>query len=495
MLRDYQKDAVHRIEQSTNKNVALQMATGSGKTFTFCEIAKRHYAEHITPVLILVHRTELLNQAKNSLGERCYCIEAGVKKIPGDYNYYIGMVETINKRLKLLPKFGLVIIDECHIGNFKKMPFFQESNCKVVGVTATPIAEYPLANYYNELVQVIDIPELINRNYLLNCTAYGFASDLVGAQKFKVKKGEFDEKQMEEFYSSEKMVRNVIDAYWKLSAGKKTLIFNVNLNHNDAVYTALLAEGLNVYKVTGETEKKERAEILQKFKDQKDAIICNVGVLTAGFDEPSIETIILNRATKSLALYLQMIGRGSRLYEGKERFTVIDLGKNTGRHGMYDTFFDWQTYFKNGTKKESNGGGIAPIKECTMCKHLQHTRKIVCEECGHDFEEERLAQVAEEKVRQLVLLTTEKPINIPTDRLFDVAEQRSWKPFAVLHKICDHVIAYEQKHKPIVTPEYSYTTALFEVQKWCKKYGKDYNKWIQNTILTLLNEKRRTITL
>jgi superfamily II DNA/RNA helicase len=109
-----------------------------------------------------------------------------------------------------------------------------------------------------------------------------------------------------------------------------------------------------VYSITGETEKKERAEILQKFKQEPDAIICNVGVLTAGFDEPTIETIILNRATKSLSLYLQMIGRGSRLSENKSNFTVIDLGKNTARHGQYTDFFDWQTYFKNGTKKENN---------------------------------------------------------------------------------------------------------------------------------------------
>jgi len=137
------------------------------------------------------------------------------------------------------------------------------------------------------------------------------------------------------------MVHNVIESYWKLSAGKKTMVFNVNLNHNAAVYNAFRNEGLNVYSITGDTEKKERSEILQKFKVEKDAIICNVGVLTAGFDEPTIETIILNRATKSLSLYLQMIGRGSRPSENKSKFNVIDLGKNTVRHGYYDDYFDW----------------------------------------------------------------------------------------------------------------------------------------------------------
>lgn len=492
MLREYQKEAIEKIENSQHKNVALQMPTGSGKTFTFCEYAKRFYAENIKRVLILVHRNELLQQAKNSLGEKCFLIEAGVKAIPGDYNYYVGMVETVSRRLSKLPKFGLTIIDECHIGNFKKMPFFEEKECKVLGVTATPINEYPLANYYSELIQPISIGQLISDGHLVNCDPFGFASDLVGAQKFKIKGGEFDEKQMEEFYSSEKMVRNVIESYWKLSPGKKTMVFNVNLNHNAAVYHAFKEEGLNVYSITGETEKKERAEILTKFKAEKDAIICNVGVLTAGFDEPTIETIILNRATKSLSLYLQMIGRGSRPNNesGKKKFTVIDLGKNTIRHGYYDDYFDWETYFRNGTKKEKTSVGMTPVKECQNCGHLQHTRKVKCENCGHDFEEERAKQIAEEKVQQLVKLTRERPINIPTIKLFELADERGWKPYAVLHKVCEHIIAYEQKYSNIVTPEYSLSLAGAELNKWCEKFGVKNNKWHQELITKLLHDKR-----
>jgi superfamily II DNA or RNA helicase len=490
MLREYQNKAIMTIESSANKNIALQMPTGSGKTFTFCEYAKRYYAENIKRVLILVHRNELLQQAKNSLGEKCFLIEAGVKAIPSDYNYYVGMVETVARRINKLPKFGLTIIDECHIGNFKKMPFFQDQECKVLGVTATPINEYPLADYYAELIQPVSISNLIEDGHLVNCDAFGFASDLVGAQKFKIKGGEFDEKQMEEFYSSEKMVHNVIESYWKLSAGKKTMVFNVNLNHNAAVYNAFKNEGLNVYSITGDTEKKERSEILQKFKAENDAIICNVGVLTAGFDEPTIETIILNRATKSLSLYLQMIGRGSRPSENKSKFTVIDLGKNTVRHGYYDDYFDWETYFRNGTKKEKTSVGMSPVKECPSCNHLQHTRKVVCENCGHDFEEERANQVAEEKVKELVKLTKERPINIPTQRLFDLADERQWKPYAVLHKIAEHIIAYEQKYSNIVTPSYSLQLAGTELSKWCDKYKVNNNKWHQELITKLLNDKR-----
>jgi len=164
---------------------------------------------------------------------------------------------------------------------------------------------------------------LINEKHLLNCDVYGFASDLVSKEKWKIKKGEFDEKQMEDFYSSEKMVKNVVNAYWEKSAGKKTLIFNVNLKHNECVRRAFALEGLEVRTISSENDKNQRKETINWFKTYKHAILCNVGVLTTGFEEPSIETIILNRATKSLSLYLQMVGRGSRLSENKEKFLVI----------------------------------------------------------------------------------------------------------------------------------------------------------------------------
>lgn len=494
MLRDYQVTAIKQIEE-TDGNVMLQLPTGAGKTYTFCELAKRYFADNIRKVLIVVHRTELLDQAFKSLGEKCFRIEKGVKVIPTNYDYYVGMVETINRRLNKLPDFGLVIIDESHIGNFRKLPFFEMNNTKVVGVSATPVAEIPLSNYFGQLVMPTTISNLISDNYLLNCDVYGFASDLVSKQKFKTKGGDFDEKQMEEFYSSEKMVKNVIEAYWQKIPGKKTIIFNVNLNHNDAVYKALKNEGLNVYQVTGETPLNERKKAINDFKNDPHGIMCNVGVLTTGFDEPKVEAIILNRATKSLPLYLQMIGRGSRIHENKEKFIVIDLGKNTSRHGFYDSEYDWTTMFYKGTKKEnkSNAESAAPIKECPSCGFMQHTRKVQCESCGHDFEEERIKQQKEEQQQKLYLLVRDNPINIPTEKIYAIAEERGWKEYAVLHKIAEHIANYQKKYFNIVTDDYSNKIAMEELQKWCSKYSKKNNKWHREFMLRLLETKREAI--
>lgn len=493
MLRDYQMQSIQDIENCTEKNILLQLPTGAGKTFTFCEIAKRFFTSEVKKVLILVHRTELLNQAKNSLGERCFSISDGVKSIPSDFDYYVGMVETVNRRIKKLPDFGLVIIDECHIGNFKKLPFFTDINTKVLGVTATPIAAPPLSKLYQSMVMPIDISKLIENKYLLNAIAYGVASDVVGVQKFKTTGGDFDTKQLDDFYSSEQMVLNVIKAYQKYSLDKKALIFNVNINHNNTVYSAFRNAGYNVYAIDGETPSGLRKEILHKFKTEDDAILCNVGVLTTGFDEPSVHTIFLNRATKSLALYLQMIGRGSRTYENKEHFIIIDLGKNTDRFGFYDSPYDWEHYFKFG-KPTSDGKGVAPSKECPECSFIQHTRKVVCENCGHDFVEEAEKQKKEEKEQQLYLLTKNNPINIPTRSLFKIAQDRNWKEYAVLHKIAEHIVNYQNKHKLLITNEYCNSMAMIELDKWCKEYKKKNNQWHKQFIINSINEKRKQFT-
>jgi len=493
MLRNYQIEIKNKVQNTEFRKNVLQMPTGSGKTYTFIEIAKDHFAETTQRILILVHRTELLEQARKSLGERCFLISSGVKNIPHDYDYYIGMVETTNKRIEKLPKFGLIIIDECHIGNFKKLPYFdQNSHEKILGVTATPISEQPLKYQYDNLILGPSVQNLIDNNYLLNCDVYGFASDLVSKEKWKIKKGEFDEKQMEDFYSSEKMVKNVVNAYWEKSAGKKTLIFNVNLKHNECVRNAFALEGLEVRTISSETDKTERKETINWFKHNKHAILCNVGVLTTGFDEPSVETIILNRATKSLALYLQMIGRGSRISEGKEKFLILDLGKNTLRHGPYTEYFDWQAYFEHGAKLNDGkkSSGIAPVKECPECHFLQHTRKLVCQSCGHDFEDEAEKQKQEEKEQKLVLLLSSNPITLPTDRIYDLAKERNWKEWAVLHKIAEHLTNYYNKHNGIEgLKEKVSSEMLKETANWCKVYDKKFNKWIQDVSLDILTKK------
>jgi len=125
------------------------------------------------------------------------------------------------------------------------------------------------------------------------------------------------------------------------------LIFNNGINTSLYVYDTFREAGYPIRHLNNTSSNEERKEILQWFKHTKDAILTSVGILTTGFDEPTVETIILNRATKSLTLYFQMIGRGSRRLPNKDEFTVIDLGNNAARFGLWSEPVNWQHIFKS----------------------------------------------------------------------------------------------------------------------------------------------------
>jgi type I site-specific restriction endonuclease len=113
------------------------------------------------------------------------------------------------------------------------------------------------------------------------------------------------------------------------------------------VYETFREAGFPIRHLDNTSSSEERKEILTWFKKTPDAVLTSVGILTTGFDEPTVETIILNRATKSLTLYFQMIGRGSRKLPNKSDFTVIDLGNNAARFGLWNEPVDWQHIFKS----------------------------------------------------------------------------------------------------------------------------------------------------
>ena len=143
------------------------------------------------------------------------------------------------------------------------------------------------------------------------------------------------------------MQEKLLHAYTEKSLGKKTLIFNNGISTSLQVYESFKNAKYNIRHLDNTTSAEDRKDILTWFKKTNDAILTSVGILTTGFDEPTVETIILNRATKSLTLYFQMIGRGSRRLPNKQEFTVIDLGNNALRFGLWNNPIDWQHIFKS----------------------------------------------------------------------------------------------------------------------------------------------------
>jgi superfamily II DNA or RNA helicase len=387
-LRKYQERFVRNIAESLakNKRVIAQLATGGGKTVTFSAISKRFNEKSGQRVLILVHRIELLDQAartiKRNTGLESVKIVAGMKSIP-DAQVYVAMVETTYRRLDKLPEFGLIIIDEAHIGNFTKL-IEHYSNKYIIGFTATPIAskkDKPLKNYFNDIVCGVSIQELIADGHL--CTADHFAiKGRIKRSDLKMFHGDFDSKQMGQLMGTPKYIKSVIDNYKQKIGNAKTLVFNCNIEHSMLVTAEFKLAGYQCRHLDGETEYNLRNEILHWFDITPNAILCNVGVATTGFDQPDVECIIVNRATASMPLWLQMCGRGSRPTSTKNKFTILDLGGNVDVFSYWQAERDWIDIFHNPEKKTD---GVAPVKICPNCSAAIPTRLMICSYCNYEY--------------------------------------------------------------------------------------------------------------
>ena len=496
MLRDYQLNAIESIEkefENGGNRCLLQMPTGAGKTYVFCELAKRFFLTEIKKVLILVHRKELLKQAYESLGERCFKIEAKIKNINPNYDYYVGMVETVNRRIQKLPEFGLIIIDEAHIGNFNKLDFFKNESIKIVGVSATPSSsnKISLSDMYKKIIIPTSISFLIKNNYLVDAHTYSFEEQNIKNANFKTdRSGDYNIDQMSQFYEKSGMIETVINNYWKHIPGKKTMVFNTSIKHNKKVHEAFLNEGLKSYYVDSLMSDEERDEKITSFIEDPYGIMNNVGILTTGFDCPSIEAIILNRATKSINLYYQMIGRGARTAKNKEYFTILDLGNNAITHSLYSSNVDWEYYFKK-SKKESNSENAAPTKTCPKCGGVVYISAKLCPLCNYVFPIKTPAERLQEK---LVKLNADDPIKINIKGLIEIGSMRGWNVYAYPYKIAEHLLNYQRKHKDIIDDDTLIALANPFFEEWCKITGKGRTQWnkdfFHNAIKKVQSEKK-----
>ena len=358
-LYDYQKKGMDLIFKALEKaphnyNLLYQLPTGGGKTVIFSEITRRFIQNTQKKVLILTHRIELCGQTSRMLDDfnvTNKIINSSVKELPDqdDYMCFVAMVETLNNRLQddkmEMKDIGMVIVDEAHYNSFRKL-FHYFDDCIMLGVTATPLSsniKLPMYQNYDELIVGESISYLVKNGYLATPTTYcydvGLSSLKIGAN------GDYTVRSSDMLYGDFPMLQKLLYAYEEKSQGKKTLIFNNGIATSLNVYDTFTKAGYEIKHLDNTNTPKERKEILEWFKNKSDAILTSVSILTTGFDEPTVESIILNRATKSLTLYFQMIGRGSRVLPNKKTFTIIDLGNNVARFGPWDTPVDWHGIF------------------------------------------------------------------------------------------------------------------------------------------------------
>jgi len=359
-LYPFQENTVSNVldelrKNGANFNLLYQLPTGGGKTVIFSDIAKTYIQEWGKKVLILTHRIELSVQTSkqlNAIGVRNKVINSEVKNLNDqeEFSCFIAMVETLNNRLNendnFIENVGLVIVDEAHYNSFRKIfQFYETSN--ILGVTATPLSSnkaLPLKDNYNKLLVGESISNLIENGYLANAETYSYDVNLHGLKIGT--NGDFTVGSSDVLYSNYFMQEKLIFAYEEIALGHKTLIFNAGIETSRRVEESFKKLKHNIRHLDSTFSDKDRKDVLSWFRETPNAILTSVGILTTGFDEPTVKTIIINRATRSLTLYHQMIGRGSRKLPNKDTFSIIDLGNNVRRFGYWQDYINWQDAFR-----------------------------------------------------------------------------------------------------------------------------------------------------
>jgi len=339
----------------SGSRLLYQLPTGGGKTVIFSEIAKNYIQKYSRQVVVLTHRIELCRQTSSVLkrmgiSNQAYTSE--IKKKPRvQPDCYVAMIETLKNRIRdkqFNPDaVGLVIIDEAHHNSFQKL-LDKFKNAIIIGVTATPLSSdstMPLHKNYSELIVGEDIRSLIDQGYLAKPKTHKYTVELNSL--VTASHGDYTVASSDLLYSSEPMLELLFDAYSKHCNGKKTLIFNNGIFTSKRVMQLFNNAGYAIKHLDNKTPKEERIATLKWFKETKGAILTSVSLLTTGFDEPSVQSVILYRATNSLTLFHQMIGRGSRRMNNKKTFTILDLGNNIERFGEWDAPMDWKYIFEN----------------------------------------------------------------------------------------------------------------------------------------------------
>ena len=428
-LRPYQEQLITDVRAKFaqgNKRIIMQAPTGAGKTVTFVELVKRTLLKSPqSAVAIFTHRTELLSQAERTLkraGIATYTLTAGQKMHKFEAGCTVCMVETFNRREINTDLLKLAIIDEAHFSNFNKI-IPQLGDVHIIGATATPISankDVPIKDIYEDIVVGIEIEQLIEEGFLSAPKYYHLVPKNI--DKLRVKGGEFSDESQKDVFEDVDLYADLIKEFAKF-ATKKTIVFCNNQSTTIQVCKEFQRAGYEAdYVISGEDG---RETAFSNFANGTIQILVNCGIATTGFDDPSIECVLIYRATKSLPLYLQMVGRGGRVTETKKEFTVLDFGGNILRHGFWHDSIDWADKFHNPKKKNE---GVAPVKECPKCGALVRASAKECKECGLVFDK----KPKQAKEGELIRVDDKKYsgkriLDLTIEEFLEVAEMKQYK--------------------------------------------------------------------
>jgi len=342
-LRPYQQEALDSIKSFMENNITRQLVvlpTGAGKTVIFTHLPQ--HIENSLPMLILAHREELLIQAKDKLEwsnpHLTVEIEQAENYASTNADVVIASVPTLGRdgseRISRFPKnhFRTVVVDEAHHSaapTYRRI-FDYFENDFTLGVTATPQRSdnTRLTDIFDEIVYYKTIVDLIEDGWLSRIVGYRIQTD-TDISEVQSREGDYIASQLEDTINTPERNATIVASYLEICGTSKAIAFCAGIQHAHDLAASFASSQVSAEVIIGTTPSDERQKILARFASGETRVLVNVGVLTEGFDEPSVEAIILARPTKSTLLYTQIVGRGTRLFEGKEHCKVLDFADAT----------------------------------------------------------------------------------------------------------------------------------------------------------------------
>ncbi len=349
-LRPYQEDALRAIEAAAEAGITRQLValpTGAGKTVVFAHLARQRGGR----TLILAHRDELIRQAVDKVHLVDSTAQIGVVKAEHDEHdrpVVIASIQTLThpRRLaRLTTPYDTIIVDEAHhaaAASYRAIldhcGTFRPSGPLTVGFTATPDRGdgVGLDGVFEQIVFERTILELMEDGYLcdLRAVRVRVEANLGGLHN---RGGDFVAAESAAALLDADAPTHIVSAYLEHAVNRKALVFTPTVAVAEAVAAAFRGTGIAAEALDGTTPVGERRAILGRFREGKTRIVANCAVLTEGFDEPTVDCIVIARPTRSRGLYQQMIGRGTRRAPGKGDCLILDVVGATNRHDLVTT--------------------------------------------------------------------------------------------------------------------------------------------------------------
>ena len=466
-LRDYQQAAVDGIYgwfEGNEGNPLVVIPTGGGKSVVIAAFVRdvlTNFPED--RILVVTHVRELVQQNHDAMLRMwpqapVGIYSAGLKRRDTRAGVVFASVQSVYNRADELGAFDLVLVDEAHLIPSKGFGMYRtlltdlrtmRPKVKLIGFTATPFRtdtgrlDDGEERLFHGQAYSCDMLELIERGYLCKVVNQG-VDHTVDTRGVAVRGGDFVEGELERAAMRGDLVEQAVDELCRRAADRRSWIaFGCGVNHARAIEERLKTNGIAASTVFGSTSIEQRAAILRDYKAGLIRCVVNVGVLTTGFDAPATDAIALLRPTKSAGLYVQMVGRGMRVAEGKADCLVLDFGDNVLRHGPINDVK---------VKQPGKGDGEAPMTTCPKCQLIVPAMTVYCPRCNHQLRDPNAQKAPDHGAvpdSQSVLLAPKKQLI------------ERWKPTRVI---------YAEHQKDPLKPPTLRVTYLFGYKKTANEF-------------------------